>query len=76
MEAYKHLTIVNLAQAKELSLRQQGLSLKRNFFSLKRDWKQRVLRVLAQAIPNRLSEKPSLRRTLETKRGRVTAILA
>jgi len=33
MGAYKHLTIVNLAQAKELSLRQQGLSLKRKTFA-------------------------------------------
>jgi len=34
MGAYKHLTIVNLAQAKELSLRQQGVSLKRKNFHL------------------------------------------
>ena len=34
MGAYKHLTIVNLAQAKELSLRQQSLSLKRKNFRL------------------------------------------
>jgi len=70
MGAYKHLNncVVNLAQAKELSLRRQGLSLKRKVF-VQRDWKQRVLRVLAQASPSRSSERPSLRRALKIKGG-------
>jgi len=40
MGAYKHLNncVVNLAQAKELSLRRQGLSLSEKLW-LKRDWK-------------------------------------
>jgi len=56
------LKLKSLAQA-------TGVSRSSEKLSLKRDWKHRPLWVLAQASPSRSSERPSLRRALETKGG-------